>query len=142
MRLSLALILAAAAATACTEAGDAPDETRVVAPAHAAAQEAAQETRNTGAHPPLGRYVCRQYMTTIGYITLTPETYSVGEVRGGYDYDPASGEIAWQGGAYGGWPARYEHRTAASLGRALPEEIIRMTDEEGRLKIDCFLMRD
>src|SRR5690606_25169581 len=52
------------------------------------------------AHPPLGRYVCRQYMTTIGWIDLTEDGYSVNDVAGTYDYDPGSGAIEWQGGAY------------------------------------------
>lgn len=92
--------------------------------------------------PPLGRYVCRQYMTTIGYIDLTAEGYSIGSVKGGYAYDAESGEIEWRGGVYAGWPARYELRSAESLGRAEDENIIRMTDEAGSLTIDCFLMKE
>ena len=113
----------------------------------AAAAEAPADTTEVAAgeapaaHPPLGRYVCRQYMTTIGWIDLTEDAYAVGEVRGGYSYDPENGLIRWEGGAYAGWPARYEFSPAGE-GRAHDEHIIRMTDETGRLKIDCFLTAD
>jgi hypothetical protein len=98
-----------------------------------------QSARNSpAAHPPLGRYVCRQYMTTIGWIELTKTTYATGGVKGGYSYDPSSGAIAWNGGAYAGWPARYEFSPGGG-GHAQDENIIRITDEAGALKIDCFL---
>ena len=89
--------------------------------------------------PPLGRYVCRQYMTTIGYIQLGSGSYTVNGVRGGYSFDGGSGAIRWDGGAYAGWPARYEF-SPAGTGHAHDEHIIRMTDESDRLRIDCFLM--
>lgn len=111
-------------------------------PAAAAEAEAGRDEIAAGeapaAHPPLGRYVCRQYMTTIGWIDLTESTYAVGDVEGGYSYDPANGEVEWNGGAYVGWPARYE-LSPAGEGHAHDERIIRMTDETGKLKIDCFL---
>ena len=95
----------------------------------------------TSAHPPLGRYVCRQYMATIGWIDLGESGYAVGDVQGEYTYDTSNGEIEWQSGAYAGWPARYEFSPAGE-GHAHDEYFIRMTDEAGALKIDCFLTRD
>lgn len=80
-------------------------------------------------------------MTTIGWIDLTETRYAVGEVEGGYSYDPESGAIAWEGGAYAGWPARYEFSPGGD-GHAHDENIIRMTDESGKLVIDCFLTAD
>lgn len=94
-------------------------------------------TRADG-RPPLGRYVCRQYMTTIGYIQLGSGSYTVNGVRGSYSFDERDGLIRWNGGAYAGWPARYEF-SPAGAGHAQDERIIRMTDETGDLKIDCFL---
>lgn len=88
--------------------------------------------------PPLGHYVCRQYVTTIGWIDLAESSYAVNDVQGGYAFDPASGAIAFAGGAYAGWPARYEF-SPAGAGHAHDENIIRITDESGGLKIDCFL---
>lgn len=95
----------------------------------------------SAAHPPLGRYVCRQYMTTIGWIDLSESGYSVAEVEGSYSYDRSSGDITWESGAYAGWPARNEFSPAGE-GHAHDESIIRMTDETGDLKIDRFLTRD
>ncbi|MAN77441.1 MAG: hypothetical protein CML24_09680 [Rhizobiales bacterium] len=103
--------------------------------------EQVQTQTEADGQPPLGRYVCRQYMTTIGWIDLTNATYLVGEVEGGYSFDPVSGYISWNGGAYAGWPARYEF-SPAGAGHAHDENIIRMTDESGALKIDCFLVAD
>lgn len=105
----------------------------------AAAQPAPRPERSRAdGRPPLGRYVCRQYMTTIGYIQLGSGGYTVNGVRGGYSLG-AGGAIRWNGGAYAGWPARYEFSPGGG-GHAHDEHIIRMTDEAGRLKIDCFLM--
>jgi hypothetical protein len=104
----------------------------------AAAPVTAPRSRAAG-RPPLGRYVCRQYMTTIGYIQLGSGSYTVNGVRGGYSLEEGSGAIRWNGGAYAGWPARYEFSPGGG-GHAHDEHIIRMTDEAGRLKIDCFLM--
>ncbi|QYX58073.1 hypothetical protein K1T73_06795 [Roseovarius sp. SCSIO 43702] len=91
--------------------------------------------------PPFGRYVCRQYMTTIGYIDLGSGSYAVNGVNGTYDLEQGSGYITWNGGAYAGWPAKYEF-SPAGAGHANDEHIIRMTDESGRLTIDCFLMAE
>lgn len=94
--------------------------------------------------PPAGRYVCRQYMTTMGYLTLDGKGgYEISGVRGQYRYSPASGEFEWLSGSYKDWKwsARYEYRSPESLGRPDDEHIIRTTDDTGKLKIDCFLMR-
>lgn len=96
------------------------------------------------AGPPAGRYVCRQYMTTMGYLTLHPDGgYEVSDVEGRYRYHPDTGEVEWLSGSYEdwGWKARYDYRSAASLERPQDEHIIRMTDGQGELRIDCFLMR-
>jgi hypothetical protein len=108
-------------------------------PLGAAAQEPPADA------PPLGKYVCRQGMTTINYHTLSsPGAYEVGGVAGSYAYDPATGEVQWQSGSYADWnyTGLYAHRTAASLGRAEDEHIIRLTDPTGALRVDCFLMAD
>lgn len=103
-----------------------------------AQMEAAPDRALSDGRPPLGRYVCRQYMTTIGWIDLSEGVYAVSGVQGAYSFDPTSGFIAWHDGAYAGWPARYEF-SPAGAGHAHDEYIIRMTDEGGSLKIDCFL---
>ncbi|AVF02377.1 MULTISPECIES: hypothetical protein [Devosia] len=87
---------------------------------------------------PVGRYVCRQYMTTIGWIDLNEGVYVVNGVEGTYSFDTGTGAIVWQDGAYRGWPARFEYSPAGS-GHAHDEYIIRMTDETDTLRIDCFL---
>lgn len=99
------------------------------------------DRRRADGRPPLGRYVCRQYMTTIGYIQLDASSYTVNGVRGSYSFDAGSGSVRWNGGAYAGWPARYEF-SPAGAGHAHDEHIIRMTDETDRLRIDCFLMAE
>ena len=137
MNQAIVAVVLTAALAACqgeepAGAADAQDSTRI---AGTTAAEA------SAAHPPLGRYVCRQYMTTIGWIDLSEDAYAVRDVRGGYSFDPASGAIEWDGGAYAGWPARYEFSPAGE-GHAHDEDIIRMTDEGGELKIDCFLTED
>ncbi|MCP8885418.1 OB-fold putative lipoprotein [Devosia sp. XJ19-1] len=88
--------------------------------------------------PPVGRYVCRQYMTTIGWVDLNEGTYGVNGVQGTYSFDLGTGAIVWQDGAYRGWPAWFEYSPAGS-GHAHDEYIIRMTDETDTLRIDCFL---
>ncbi|MGR3593098.1 MAG: hypothetical protein ACU0BO_14130 [Limimaricola soesokkakensis] len=95
----------------------------------------------TNGRPPLGRYVCRQYMTTIGYIHLGSDSYVVSGTSGSYNFDDGNGAVTWNGGAYAGWPAKYEF-SPAGAGHAHDEHIIRMTDDTGRLTIDCFLMAD
>lgn len=87
---------------------------------------------------PAGRYVCRQYMTTIGWIDLNEGVYVVNGVQGTYSFDPGTGAIVWLDGAYRGWPARFEYSPAGS-GHAHDEYIIRMTDETDTLRINCFL---
>ena len=99
------------------------------------------DRRRADGRPPLGRYVCRQYMTTIGYIQLGSNRYTVNGVGGSYTFDGGSGGIRWVGGAYAGWPAHYEF-SPAGAGHAQDEHIIRMTDETDRLRIDCFLMAE
>ena len=81
-------------------------------------------------------------MTTINHHTLSsPGSYEVNGVAGEYAYDNATGEVLWHSGSYADWgySGVYDHRTAASLGRAEDEHIIRLTDPTGALKIDCFL---
>jgi hypothetical protein len=91
--------------------------------------------------PPLGRYVCRQYTTTMGYLTLEEGgTYEVSGVRGRYRHDPQSGAMNWQGGSYDewGWEGTYEH-VARPEGDGRPDEdIIRLVGEADGLKIDCY----
>lgn len=99
---------------------------------------------DAAAGPPAGRYVCRQYMTTMGYLSLSPDGgYEVSNVEGRYRYHPDTGEVEWLSGSYEdwGWKARYDYRSAASLERPQDEHIIRMTDGQDKLRIDCFLMR-
>ena len=93
---------------------------------------------STNGEMPLGRYVCRQYMTTIGWIDLNEGSYVVNGVQGSYSFDRTTGFITWHGGAYQGWPARFEY-SPAGAGHAHDEYIIRMTDETDTLRIDCFL---
>lgn len=134
---SAAIALAAAVALGGCEGDRREAGSAAEAQARLRTTEGAADERSA-AHPPLGRYVCRQSMTTIGWIDLREDEYVVGQVQGGYAFDPATGEIAWDDGAYAGWPARYEF-SPAGAGHAQDERIIRMTDKAGDLKIDCFL---
>lgn len=114
---------------------------RVLGQQAAAAPAPRPDRTRADGRPPLGRYVCRQYMTTIGYIQLGSGSYTVNGVRGSYGFDGGNGLIRWNGGAYAGWPARYEFSPGGG-GHAHDEHIIRMSDKTGRLKIDCFLMAE
>jgi hypothetical protein len=80
----------------------------------------------------------------MGYLTLHPGgRYEVKGVEGRYRHHADTGEVEWLSGSYEdwGWKARYDYRSAASLERPQDEHIIRMTDDQGKLRIDCFLMR-
>lgn len=93
--------------------------------------------------PPPGRYVCRQYTTTMGYLTIGADgSYEVSGVRGRYRHDPATGALEWEGGSYDewGWEGRYEH-VARPAGDGRPDEdVVRLVSESDGLKIDCFRM--
>ena len=95
--------------------------------------------------PPLGKYVCRQYMTTIAYVTLqTGGTYEIAGVTGRYSYDAATGEMGWNGGSFDewGWAARYEHvRRPAGDGRP-DEHILRVASESDGLRLTCYKMAE
>lgn len=82
----------------------------------------------------------------MGYLTLLPANrYRLveGGTEGEYAFDEGTGEVRWESGKYAewGWVSRYDHRSAESLGRPEDEHIIRVTDDAGRLTIDCFLTR-
>lgn len=121
-------------------ASDAPDGAAEAADAPVAVAEPA-----AAAGPPLGRYVCRQYTTTMGYLTLGEGgTYETGGVEGRYAYDEATGALEWQGGSYDewGWDGAYEH-VARPEGDGRPDEdIIRLHSEADGLRIDCYLMAE
>lgn len=106
--------------------------------------EPAQEPSAAGG-PPLGRYVCRQHMTTMGYLALQEGgSYEVGGVRGRYEFDPETGAMEWRGGSYDewNWEGRYEH-VARPEGDGRPDEdIIRLTSEADGLRIDCYKMAE
>lgn len=106
--------------------------------------EPAQEPAAAGG-PPLGRYVCRQYMTTMGYLSLQERgVYEVSGVRGRYDFDPQTGAMDWQGGSYDewNWEGRYEHVTRPAGDGRPDEDIIRLTSEAEGLKINCYKMAE
>lgn len=138
-----AAILLAVAACGPSEAQDSAAETGsepVAASSEVASSPAAQHEG-----PPLGKYVCRQYMTTMGYLTLEDGGfYEVSGVRGRYAYDSATGEVVWEGGSYDewDWTATYEHVVRPPEDGRPEEWILRVRDEAHGLKIDCFLMRD
>ena len=93
--------------------------------------------------PPLGRYVCRQYTTTMGYLTLEEGgAYEVSGVRGRYAFDPESGAMNWQGGSYDewGWDGTYEHVSRPEGDGRPDEDIIRIVSQSDGLKIDCYKM--
>lgn len=115
----------------------------------AAASDAAAASGDASAGdaggPPLGRYVCRQGMTTMGYLTLhAGGEYEVSGVRGRYRYDAATGAMNWEGGSYDewGWDGTYEH-VARPAGDGRPDEdIIRIVGEADGLKIACYEMAE
>lgn len=95
-----------------------------------------------GSGPPAGRYACRQSLTTMGFLTIRPgDRYALAGVEGDYRYHADTGEVEWLSGSYHAWQwvAVYEHRSAADLERPEDEHIIRITDDTGGLRIDCFL---
>ena len=98
-----------------------------------------------GEGPPPGRYVCRQYTTTMGYLTLEPGgAYEVSGVRGRYRFDAQTGALEWEGGSYDewNWEGRYEKVTRPEGDGRPDEEIIRLTSEADGLKIDCYRMAE
>lgn len=136
--LGSALLLLAACGEETAPAAETPQ-------AAVSASEAAEPTPEPAAAggPPLGRYVCRQYMTTMGYLSLQPGgAYEVSGVRGRYDFDPQTGAMEWQGGSYDewNWQGRYEHVTRPEGDGRPDEDIIRLTSEADGLKIDCYKM--
>ncbi|HEX2207798.1 MAG TPA: hypothetical protein VHG93_08945 [Longimicrobium sp.] len=135
--LACSLLLAACA-------GDSAAEARASDTAAPAEQPAApvQEPGAAGG-PPLGRYVCRQYTTTMGYLTLHPGgEYEVSGVRGRYRHDAATGAMEWQGGSYDewNWEGTYEHVTRPADDGRPDEHVIRLVSESDGLKIDCYKM--
>lgn len=137
---ALALLLAACGGEADPAAG-APGSTAQSPDAPAAtAQPAAAE-----GGPPLGRYVCRQGLTTMGYLALhAGGEYEVSGVRGRYRYDSASGAMNWDGGSYDewGWDGTYEHVARPESDGRPDEDVIRIVSESDGLTIDCFKMAE
>lgn len=136
--LCAALLVAGAA---CGEAS-AGGEGSPPATSDAAAAAPAPEPAPAGG-PPLGRYVCRQYTTTMGYLTLEEGgAYEVSGVRGSYRFDPESGAMNWQGGSYDewGWNGTYEHVVRPEGDGRPDEHVIRLVGESDGLRIDCYLM--
>lgn len=133
-------LTAALAACAAEPAADArPSEGTASAPVRENAAPAAQ------GGPPLGRYVCRQHTTTMGYLALHPGgAYEVSGVRGRYRHDAATGAMEWDGGSYDewSWDGTYEH-VARPAGDGRPDEhVIRLVSESDGLKINCYRMAD
>jgi hypothetical protein len=131
------LLLLAACAGESAPAADAPDAAAPVATAAPTGEAAA------AGGPPIGRYVCRQHTTTMGYLTLEAGgAYEVSGVRGRYAYDPATGAVEWQGGSYDewDWDGVYEHVARAEGDGRPDEDVIRLTSEADGLKIDCYKM--
>lgn len=124
---------------ACGEAPPAERDTAVASEPVASGEMAAENG------PPLGRYVCRQYTTTMGYVTLEAgETYEVSGVRGKYHFDPQTGAMQWEGGSYDewNWSGTYEHVTRPEGDGRPDEDIIRLVSEADGLKIDCYKMSE
>lgn len=123
----------------------APAEPAPPPPAPAAPSASDVASAEQAAAPPLGKYVCRQYMTTIAYVTLQPGgTYEIAGVTGRYRHDAATGEVVWDGGSFDewGWAARYEHvRRPEGDGRP-DEHILRVVSEGDGLRLDCFKMAE
>ena len=116
----------------------APGDVAAAAPATAAEPAAA-------GGPPLGKYVCRQHMTTMGYLTLEDGgAYEVSGVRGRFRYDPQSGGMNWDGGSYAewGWEGTYEHVTRPEGDGRPDEDVIRLVSESDGLKINCYKMAE
>ena len=135
-----ALLLVLLAACGSEPAADAPEGAVASAPPAAAAADAP-----AAGGPPPGRYVCRQYTTTMGYLTLTPGgEYEVSGVRGRYAYDPGTGAVDWQGGSYDewNWDGTYEHVSRPEGDGRPDEEVIRLVGRDDGLRIDCFRMAE
>ena len=126
----------------------APESPGPAQPERAAGTEPTREltgAATTAAEPPLGKYVCRQYMTTIGYLTLLPGgTYEVSGVTGRYRYDAGTGEVEWLGGSYEewGWEGVYERVTRQPGDGRPDEDVVRLTSEADGLRINCYYMAD
>lgn len=140
--------LAAAALAALLAACGGEAEPSTHAPESAAASSRAPATAEQASAeggPPLGRYVCRQGLTTMGYLALHPGgEYEVSGVRGRFRYDPASGAMNWEGGSYDewGWDGTYEHVARPQDDGRPDEDVIRIVSESDGLKIDCFKMAE
>ena len=77
----------------------------------------------------------------MGYLTLkNGDTYEVSKVPGKYAFDLETSEVVWKSGKYKewGWTGKYEV-VAREDGRS-EEFVIRITGENGRLKINCYYM--
>ena len=133
------------------DTADAPAQAApgVDAPSVAAAPPAEDQSGATAGEtsggPPLGRYVCRQYMTTMGYLTLAPGgVYEVSGVQGRYRFDPGSGDLIWEGGSYDewDWDGTYEHVVRAEDDGRPDEHVIRIVSEADGLRINCYKMAE
>ena len=102
-----------------------------------------EKQANASETPPIGKYVCRQYMTTMGYLSLkNRDTYEVSKVIGKYSYDASTNQFDWKSGSYQkwGWEGKYEFVPAE--GERPAEHVIRIVGENGKLKINCYYMAD
>lgn len=144
LRVSAPRALCAGLFVLLTACEPAPDEGDGSAASPSSEPAAAEQVASAGG-PPAGRYVCRQYTTTMGYLTLEEGgEYEVSGVRGRYRYDDATGAMEWEGGSYDewDWDGVYEHVDRPADDGRPDEDIVRLTSEADGLKIDCYKMAE
>jgi hypothetical protein len=125
---------------ACGDIQVAASQASQPAPANLPEVAPAEETSTTEG-PPLGRYVCRQHTTTMGYLSLLEGgAYEMSGVRGEYLYDAESGAMEWRGGSFDEWQwdGTYDHVVRADDDGRPDEHVIRLRGRSDGLKIDCF----
>lgn len=99
--------------------------------------------RNMSEKPPIGKYVCRQYMTTMGYLTLkNADTYEVSKVPGKYVFDSSTKEVVWKTGKYKEWDWKGVYEVIPAEGERPEQYVIRITSEKDKLKINCYYMAE
>jgi hypothetical protein len=87
--------------------------------------------------PPLGTYICMNAGQGIGDLMLGNGSYTVGGKPGTYDYDPATGRMAFTSGSYKEWGWTGYWKTDAPLAGADPEPRIDIKESQG-LRIHCY----